>query len=64
VPPREIVDEGTPAILEYLNNQAWWHLQRIFAGAAAFVAIVGGIVGTLVWRNRLRHDKKKRKDFA
>ena len=28
-PPREVVEQGTEAILDYLGNQAWYHTQRL-----------------------------------
>jgi internalin A len=58
-PPQEVIAQGTPAIMEYLRNEAWWHMQRLIAGGAGFVGIVAAIVLGLRWRNR-RNTKKKR----
>lgn len=33
-PPQEVIDGGTPAILDYLENQALWHLRRLLIGIA------------------------------
>ena len=59
-PPEEVTVEGTLAILDYLRNEAWWHLQRLIAGGAGFVGIVVAIVLGLRWRNRRGYEKKKR----
>jgi internalin A len=56
-PPQEVIAQGTPAILDYLENEAWWHLQRLIIGAAAGFGIVASIILGLRWRNR---GKKKR----
>jgi internalin A len=59
-PPPEVVAQGTPAILDYLRNEAWWHLQRLIAGGATSVGIVVAIVLGLRWKNRRGKTKAKR----
>jgi internalin A len=60
-PPPEVIVQGTAAILEYLRNEAWWHLQRLIAGGASGVGIVAAVVLGLRWRNRRgRKEKEKR----
>jgi internalin A len=58
-PPPEVIAEGTPAILDYLRNEAWWHLQRLIAGGASSVGIVAAIVLGLLWKNHRRKGKKR-----
>jgi internalin A len=56
-PPPEVIAQGTPAILTYLRNEAWWHLQKlIVSGGAALGLVIIGILG-LRWRKR--RGKKK-----
>jgi Leucine-rich repeat (LRR) protein len=61
-PPPEVIAQGTAAILDYLRNEAWWHLQRLIAGGASSVGIVAAMVLGLRWRNRRRKGKKKHED--
>jgi Leucine-rich repeat (LRR) protein len=56
-PPQEVIDQGTSAILDYLENEAWWHLQRLIIGAATGFGIVAAFILGMRWRNR---GKKKR----
>jgi internalin A len=57
-PPQEVIVQGTPAILDYLENEAWWHLQRLIVGAASSLGLVAAVVLGLRWRQR---GKQKRK---
>jgi internalin A len=57
--PPEVASEGTAAILEYLRNEAWWHLQRLIAGGAGFVGLVAAILLGIRWRSRTYGKKKK-----
>jgi internalin A len=60
-PPRAVIDEGTPAILAYLRNEAWWHLQKLIAGGASGLGLLAAIVLGLRWKNRHgRKEKEKR----
>jgi hypothetical protein len=55
------IQVATPAILDYLRNEAWWHLQRLIAGAASSVGLVAALVLGLRWKNRRgRKEKEKR----
>lgn len=58
-PPPEVIAQGTPAILDYLRNEAWWHLQRLILGAVSSVGIVAAVVLGLRWRNQRRKGKKR-----
>jgi hypothetical protein len=59
-PPPEVVEQGTAEILDYLQHQAWYHLQRLIIGAASgvgFLAMV--LLGLRVRYKRLRPKKKR-----
>jgi Leucine-rich repeat (LRR) protein len=57
-PPPEVIAQGTPAILDYLRNEAWWHLQRLIVGGVSSIGIVAAIVLGLRWR--IQRGKKKK----
>lgn len=60
-PPREVIEQGTPAILAYLRNQALWHMKKMIAYAASVVGFLALVILGLRWRYlRLRRGKKKR----
>lgn len=59
-PPEEVLAQGTPAILAYLRNEAWWHLQRLIISAASALGLVVMLILGLRWRNRRGKSKKKR----
>jgi Leucine-rich repeat (LRR) protein len=58
-PPPKVVSLGTAAILEYLRNEAWWHLQRLIAGGASFAGILAAAILGLLWKSRRGKGKKK-----
>jgi internalin A len=58
-PPPEVIAQGTPAILDYLRNQAWWHFQRLILGGASGIGIVVATILGLRWRNNGGKRKKK-----
>jgi hypothetical protein len=58
-PPQEVIEEGTTAILDNLENEAWWHLQRLIISAATGFGIVAAFILGTRWRNR---GKQKRKN--
>jgi antitoxin (DNA-binding transcriptional repressor) of toxin-antitoxin stability system len=58
-PPPEVIEQGTPAILDYLRNQAGWHLQRLILGGVSAVGIVS--IAILGLRRRNNRGKQKRK---
>jgi Leucine-rich repeat (LRR) protein len=63
-PPPEVVEQGTAAILDYLRNEAWWHLQRLIAGGATFTGILAATVLGLRWKNRRGNRKKKNEEIS
>jgi hypothetical protein len=59
-PPPEVVEQGTAAILDYLQHQAWYHLQRLIIGAASGVGLLAMVLlGLRVRYQRLRPKKKR-----
>jgi Leucine-rich repeat (LRR) protein len=62
-PPQEVVWQGSQAVLQYLRNEAWWHLKRLIAGGAGAIGLVAAIVLGLRWKNR-RRGKEKEKRFS
>ena len=51
-PPDEVLEQGTEAILAYLRNQAWWHLQRMMVSIAGGIGLIAVAILGLRWRNR------------
>jgi hypothetical protein len=58
-PPRGVVEQGTAAVLAYLRNQAWYHVQRMIISAASGVGLLAAFV--LGWRYRHTRGKSKAK---
>ena len=61
-PPDEVLAQGTEAILAYLRNPLWWHLQEVILGVASCIGVLMSVVLILNWRNR--REKRKRKPDA
>lgn len=61
-PPQEVIAQGTPAILAYLRNQAWWHLQRMIIYAASVIGGLALLILGLRWRNARQSGKKKKNE--
>jgi hypothetical protein len=60
-PPPEVVAQGTPAILAYLREQAWYHTRQLLLSASGGVGILAGVLLLARWRyRRLRKPKAKR----
>jgi Leucine-rich repeat (LRR) protein len=59
-PPPEIVNQGTAAILEYLNHQAEWHVRQMVSQAAGGIGAIAGIGLLLRYQHKRRMGKKKR----
>jgi hypothetical protein len=65
-PPPEVVAQGTDAILDYLNEQAAWHVRQLIAGGATGAGVLVALMLGLRWRYAVargagrRGDKKKR----
>jgi internalin A len=51
-PPPEVVEQGTAAVLNYLRNQAWYHIQRLIIGAAGGVGLFALLVLGFRWKQR------------
>jgi internalin A len=58
-PPSEVVAQGTEAILAYLHNEAWWHLQKLIVSGLAILGVVTLSVLGLRWKNRRGKQKRK-----
>lgn len=59
-PPQEVIEQGTPAILDYLRNPLLWHLRRFFFDFGFFSVAVPAVL-TVCWLvYRSRGKKKKR----
>jgi Leucine-rich repeat (LRR) protein len=56
--PEAVQQGGTPAILDYLENEAWWHLQRLIVGGASSLGLVAAFFLGLRWRQRGKGKKK------
>ena len=61
-PPDEVLAQGTEAILAYLRNPLWWHLQEVILGVASCIGVLMSVVLVLNWRNQ--RGKRKRKHDA
>lgn len=61
-PPPEVIVRGTPAILDYLNHQAEWHLRRLVISAATGIGLLILLILGLRWRmgRKARKSKQKR----
>ena len=63
-PPEEVIAQGTPAILDYLRHQTWWHLQRLILSLATGVGLLAVLGLGLRWKMRRGYRKSKRKKKA
>jgi internalin A len=60
-PPPEVVEQGTAAVLAYLRNQAWYHVQRLIIAGASGVGLLAILVLGVRWKQRGgRKPKQKR----
>jgi hypothetical protein len=59
-PPPEVVEQGTGAVLEYLRNQAWYHVQRLIVAAASGVGLLVVLLLSMRYRQTRRKPKAKR----
>jgi hypothetical protein len=46
--------------LDYLENEAWWHLQRLIVGGASSFGLVPAIVLGIRWRQQGKQKKKRK----
>jgi hypothetical protein len=59
-PPPEVIAQGTPTVLAYLREQAWYHTRQLLLSAAGGVGILASVVLFARWRyRRMRKPKKK-----
>jgi hypothetical protein len=61
--PKEVFEAGTPAMLDYLQNVAWWHLQKLILGGASALGLVTLAVLGLRWNARRGKQKRKNEDM-
>ncbi len=61
-PPPEVIKQGTPAVLDYLRNQAWWHLQRLILSGATGLGVLAVLMLGIRWRTGRNRRKSKRKN--
>ena len=61
-PPPEVIAQGTPAVLDYLRNQAWWHLQGLILSGATGFGLLAVLILGIRWRMRHMGEKSKRKN--
>ena len=61
-PPPEVIAQGTPAVLDYLRNQAWWHLQRLILSGATGLGLLAVLMLGIRWRTGRNRRKAKRKN--
>jgi hypothetical protein len=59
---QEVIQQGTPAILEYLQNQAWWHLQQMMPSMLLGLSFVALIDLGLTWRYRGQRKAKAKRE--
>lgn len=60
-PPPEYIWKGTPAVLDYLRNQAWYHMQRMIISVAAGIGLLVLLLLGFRWKQRgARKPKQKR----
>jgi len=62
--PYQVVNKGTPAILDYLRNQAEWHFRHLALNSLIGVSMLIVLILGLRWRAHHRHSKSKRKNDA
>ncbi|MCA9895668.1 MAG: leucine-rich repeat domain-containing protein [Anaerolineae bacterium] len=58
-PPPDVVAQGTPAIMDYLRNQAAMQAQQITLAIASMVGLVAAFLLAFRWRTRRVGRKKK-----
>lgn len=60
-PPSEVIDQGTSAIFDYLENRALWHFQRLMVSALGGIGVIVLMILGLRYRQRgIRKPKQKR----
>jgi internalin A len=59
-PPPEILEQGTEAMLAYLRNQAWYHIQRLIVGTVSGVGVLAALILGVRYRQNRRKPKAKR----
>jgi Leucine-rich repeat (LRR) protein len=59
-PPPEVVEQGTDAVLAYLRNQAWYHVQRLIISVAVAIGLPTVLLLGLYYRRTRGKSKAKR----
>jgi internalin A len=61
-PPPEVVEQGTAAVLEYLRNQAWYHIQRLIVAGASSIGLLAMLILAVRWKQRGGRTAKKKRE--
>jgi internalin A len=59
-PPLKVVEQGTAAVLAYLRNQAWYHVQRLIVAGASGVGLLAMLLLAVRYRQSRHNAKPKR----
>jgi len=59
-PPPEVVEQGAAAVLEYLRNQAWYHLQRLIITGASGIGLLAMLMLGVWWKQSGGRKPKKK----
>jgi Leucine-rich repeat (LRR) protein len=61
--PDEVFEAGTPAMLDYIQNMVWWHLQKLILGGVSALGLVTLSVLGFRWKNRSGKQKRKNEEI-
>jgi Leucine-rich repeat (LRR) protein len=61
-PPPEVVEQGTTAVLAYLRNQAWYHIQRLIITGASGIGLLAILVLGVRWKQYGNRKSKKKRE--
>lgn len=60
-PPAEVIDQGTSAIFDYLENRALWHFQRLMLSVLGGVGLIVLVILGLRYRQRSQRKPKQKR---
>lgn len=63
-PPQEVIEQGTPAIFDYLNNRVWWHFQRLMPSLLSGLGVIVLVILGLCYRQRGQRKPKQKRGEA